>query len=392
MLKRAGASAAASARAAERHVAHDHRRRRRRGRFRGRRAARRARRSRASRSSVLHGARSSLPAPSLLMQSLRRQMRRLMVAALALAALAAPAGAQAAPHVLAVHFDAEVNPATQSYLSHQIERAAKDGYDAVVILLDTPGGLSESMRKIVQSELSSTVPVVVYVWPQGARAASAGVWIGQAADILAMAPQTNIGSSTPISSSGQDIAKDLRKKVVNDAAASLRSLAKSHGRNAEWADKAVREASNLTAQEALDQNVIDLMAPTLPALLEQDRRPQDGAARLRPRHGGRGGDPRRAGVPHAAALDADRPEHPLAALPRGDRRDRLRGDAPGRRAARRARRGLAADGALRLLGASDQLGGRRARPARDRAARDRRARDDARRADPLRASSAWRSG
>ena len=196
-------------------------------------------------------------------------MRRLIVAALALAALAAPAGAQAAPHVLAVRFDAEVNPATQSYLSHQIERASKDGYDAVVILLDTPGGLSESMRKIVQSELSSKVPVVVYVWPQGARAASAGVWIGQAADILAMAPQTNIGSSTPISSSGQNIGKDLRRKVVNDAAASLRSLAKSHGRNAKWADKAVRQASNLTAQEALQQNVIDLMAPTLPALLRK---------------------------------------------------------------------------------------------------------------------------
>ncbi len=197
-------------------------------------------------------------------------MRRLLVAAILLAALAVTSAAAAAqPRVLAVHFDAEVNPATQSYLSDRIERAGKDGYDAVVILLDTPGGLSESMRKIVQSELASKIPVIVYVSPAGARAASAGVWIGQAADVLAMAPQTNIGSSTPIDSSGGNLGSDLRRKVVNDAAASLRSLAKTHGRNAAWADKAVRQASNLTADEALQQNVIDLTAPSLPALLRK---------------------------------------------------------------------------------------------------------------------------
>jgi membrane-bound serine protease (ClpP class) len=193
-------------------------------------------------------------------------MRKFLVA-LGLAALLAPATAAAAPRVLAVHFDAEVNPATQGYLNHQIDRAREGGYDAVVILLDTPGGLSESMRKIVQKELSSRVPVIVYVSPEGARAASAGVWFGQSADILGMAPQTNIGSSTPIDSSGQDIGGDLHRKVVNDAAASLRALAKSHGRNAEWADSAVRKASNLTASEALAQNVVDVVAPTLPALL-----------------------------------------------------------------------------------------------------------------------------
>jgi membrane-bound serine protease (ClpP class) len=192
---------------------------------------------------------------------------RALLAAVAFVALALPSAAAAAPRVLAIHFDAEVNPATQSYLDHQLDRAADGHYDAAVILLDTPGGLSESMRKIVQAELASPVPVVVYVTPEGARAASAGVWIGQAADILAMAPQTNIGSSTPIESSGQNIARDLRRKVVNDAAASLRTLAKSHGRNAKWADRAVREASNLTASEARAQNVVDLVAPTLPALL-----------------------------------------------------------------------------------------------------------------------------
>jgi membrane-bound serine protease (ClpP class) len=193
-------------------------------------------------------------------------MKALLVV-VAFAALALPSAAAAAPRVLAIHFDQEVNPATQSYLSHQLDRASKGDYAAAVILLDTPGGLSDSMRKIVQDELASRVPVVVYVSPEGARAASAGVWIGQAADILAMAPQTNIGSSTPIDSSGQDIGKDLRRKVVNDAAASLRSLAKTHGRNAKWADRAVREASNLTASEALAQNVVDLVEPSLPALL-----------------------------------------------------------------------------------------------------------------------------
>jgi membrane-bound serine protease (ClpP class) len=109
--------------------------------------------------------------------------------------------------------------------------------------------------------------VVVYVAPGGARAASAGVWISQAADVLAMAPETNIGSSTPINGNGTNISSDLRRKVVNDAAASLRSLAKSHGRNAAWADAAVRRASNKTAGEALRLNIIDLVSPSLPALL-----------------------------------------------------------------------------------------------------------------------------
>ena len=125
------------------------------------------------------------------------------------------------------------------------------------------------MRKIVQRELSLRIPVIVYVSPNGARAASAGVWISEAADVLAMAPSTNIGSSTPIQGNGTNIGSDLRRKVVNDAAASLRGLAKSHGRNAQWADAAVRKASNLSAQEALEQNVIDMIAPTLPALLNK---------------------------------------------------------------------------------------------------------------------------
>lgn len=171
--------------------------------------------------------------------------------------------------MLAIHFEFEVNPVTSSYLDHQLDRAQKDGYNAAVIILDTPGGLSESMRTIVKNELGSKIPVIVYVSPPGARAASAGVWIGMAADELAMAPTTNIGSSTPINGNGANLGSDLRRKVLNDAAASLRGLAKFHGRNQVWADLAVRKGSNLSADEALRRNVIDDLAPNLPALLKK---------------------------------------------------------------------------------------------------------------------------
>jgi membrane-bound serine protease (ClpP class) len=189
------------------------------------------------------------------------------LAALLLCATASATTSQ--PRVLAVQFDNDVNPVTQDYVNDQIERANREHYDAVVILLDTPGGLSSSMQKIYKAELASKVPVIVYVSPPGSRAASAGVWISQAADVLAMAPNTNIGSSTPIDVGGGNIQSDLRRKVVNDAAASLRELARSHGRNVAWADAAVRKASNLGATEALRKNVIDVMAPTLPALLDK---------------------------------------------------------------------------------------------------------------------------
>ena len=198
-------------------------------------------------------------------------MKRLLLAVfflvLALPAGAAAGGAPAQPRVMAIHFTADVDPVTQDWLNHELGQAAAQGYSAAVIVLDTPGGLEESMRKIVARELSLKIPVIVYVAPAGARAASAGVWISQAADLLAMAPQTNIGSSTPINGNGSNIGSDLRRKVVNDAAASLRGLAKSHGRNAKWADAAVRKASNLTAEEALQMNVIDVISPSLPALL-----------------------------------------------------------------------------------------------------------------------------
>jgi len=196
---------------------------------------------------------------------------RALLAALGLAlVVAASAGAATSgKRVLAIKFgpDLEVNPVTQDYLTSKLSKAAADHYDAAVILLDTPGGLSSSMKTIYTAELNAKLPVIVYVAPDGARAASAGVWIAQAADVLAMAPTTNIGSSTPIDSSGANLGSDLRRKVINDAAASLTALAAAHHRNTTWPGVAVRKASNLTAEQALKMNVIDVVAPSLPALL-----------------------------------------------------------------------------------------------------------------------------
>jgi len=195
-------------------------------------------------------------------------VKRLLLAVFLLALAACPAASAAGgTRVLAIHFATDVNPVTQDWLNHELDVAQNGGYAAAVIVLDTPGGLEDSMRKIVQKELSLRIPVVVYVSPAGARAASAGVWISEAADVLAMAPDTNIGSSTPIQGNGQNIGSDLRRKEINDAAASLRGLAATHHRNAQWADSAVRVASNLTDTEALRRHVIDVVAPSLPALL-----------------------------------------------------------------------------------------------------------------------------
>jgi membrane-bound serine protease (ClpP class) len=197
--------------------------------------------------------------------------RALLVVLASLAFVGGAAGANSHPRVLAITFgpDLEINPVTQDYLTSELSRAANDHYDAAVILLDTPGGLSTSMKTIYQAELASKVPVIVYVSPEGSRAASAGVWVSQAADVLAMTPTSNIGSSTPIDSSGQNLGSDLRRKVINDAVASLTALAKANHRNTKWPARAVRVASNLTAQQALQMNVIDFVAPTLPALLRK---------------------------------------------------------------------------------------------------------------------------
>jgi membrane-bound serine protease (ClpP class) len=150
--------------------------------------------------------------------------------------------------VLAVEFENDVNPVTEDYLADAIERGEREDVAAVVIVMDTPGGLSSSMRGIVKAILAAEVPVVVYVAPPGSSADSAGAVIGMASDVLAMAPQTNIGSSTPISISGEDIGDDLRRKIVNDAAAYIGELAREHGRNVREARRMVTVGSNLGAR------------------------------------------------------------------------------------------------------------------------------------------------
>jgi membrane-bound serine protease (ClpP class) len=197
---------------------------------------------------------------------------RALLVVFAVLVLAGAAGAATSqPRVLAIRFgpDLEINPVTKDYVTHQLSRAASDGYDAAVILLDTPGGLSTSMKTIYTAELNAKLPVIVYVSPNGARAASAGVWVSEAADVLAMAPTSNIGSSTPIEGNGQNLGSDLRRKVINDAVASLTALAAAHHRNTTWPAKAVRVASNLTSTQALRMHVVDFIAPSLPALLNR---------------------------------------------------------------------------------------------------------------------------
>jgi membrane-bound serine protease (ClpP class) len=186
---------------------------------------------------------------------------------LALVTPAGAAGATERPRVLAVEFAGAVNPVSQDFIVGAIERAGREGHDAVVLLTDTPGGLDSSMREIIKAELAADVPVVLYVHPPGSRAASAGVFLAMAADVVAMAPQTNIGSSTPIAVTGEEIPEDVRAKVVNDAAAYIRALAEEHGRNGDWAESAVRDGSNLPAREALERNVIEFVVPDLETLL-----------------------------------------------------------------------------------------------------------------------------
>jgi membrane-bound serine protease (ClpP class) len=200
------------------------------------------------------------------------RLRGLLVVAAAATAAALGVAAQAAdstPRVLVAEFENDVNPVTQDYLLEAIERAGDEGYGAVVIEMDTPGGLSSSMRAIVKGILAADVPVIVYVAPSGASADSAGAVIGMAADVLAMAPQTNIGSSTPVSVGGEDISRDLRRKIVNDAAAYIGELAREHGRNVALARQMVTRAINLGAREALAKNVVDVVAADYRDLFRQ---------------------------------------------------------------------------------------------------------------------------
>src|SRR3982075_4188955 len=188
----------------------------------------------------------------------------------ALFALAAmlPAHALAAtPHVERADLTGDINTITASYIATAVDRANSDHADALLVVLNTPGGISTSMDDIVTSLLNSKVPVIVYVYPSGARAASAGLFVAQAADVLAMAPGTNIGSAHPIQATGADLTGDLGAKVLNDAVTRVKNLASMHGRNADWAEQAVRNSVNINAEEAGKLHVADLEVADPAALM-----------------------------------------------------------------------------------------------------------------------------
>ncbi len=162
-----------------------------------------------------------------------------------------------------------ITPATADFISKSIEQAVKNRAECLVIQMDTPGGLDMSMRDIIKDIMNADIPVVVYVAPSGARAASAGVFITLAADIAAMAPGTNIGAAHPVAVGGGKMDRTMADKVVNDAVAYIQSIAEKKGRNVKWAEQAVRESVSITEKEALKIKVIDLIAKDLTDLLEK---------------------------------------------------------------------------------------------------------------------------
>jgi len=191
----------------------------------------------------------------------------LAAAAVVFACSSAPDAPRGAVHVLTAN--GTVNPVMQRYIDRGIDDAEEREASAVVLRLDTPGGLSSSMDKIDQRIINSDVPVITYVWPQGGQAASAGTFITYASHVAAMAPGTVIGSATPIDASGEDIEGDLGNKVKENAAAKIREYAELRGRNAEFGEAAVLEGESLSATEAADQNVVNFVAEDLDDLLQQ---------------------------------------------------------------------------------------------------------------------------
>jgi membrane-bound serine protease (ClpP class) len=172
-----------------------------------------------------------------------------------------------AVHVLT--WDGDVNPVMQRYFKRGLESAVDSKARAVVLRLDTPGGFDSSMRDIIKRIQASPVPVIVYVSPSGGRAASAGTYILMASHVATMAPSTTIGAATPIDASGSDIEGDLGRKVLNDAVAYIRGLAQQHGRNADWAEKAVREGVAINTDEAVQIKAVDFSSGSLDDVIKQ---------------------------------------------------------------------------------------------------------------------------
>jgi membrane-bound serine protease (ClpP class) len=180
----------------------------------------------------------------------------------------APSGLSSEGEVMIIDLVGAISPGSAAFLERGIEEAEEREVHLVIIRLDTPGGLGSSMRTMVKSILNSSVPVVVYVAPKGAGAASAGVMITVAAHVAAMAPGTNIGAASPVTVGGGEIQGTMSTKVMNDMASYGRGIAKDKGRNAEWVEKAIREAVSITAREAEKMKVVDLVAENLEELLE----------------------------------------------------------------------------------------------------------------------------
>jgi len=196
----------------------------------------------------------------------------LVAAALSLAAPDAPSVAPGAPRVLTLEIRGPITGGTAEYVAAGLAKARAGGYAALAIALDTPGGALDATREIVQAMLGSQVPILVWVGPAGARAGSAGVFLTLAADVAAMHPTSNIGAAHPVTGSGRDVAeeagKDMAKKVENDTAAFARSVAAARGRNADWAEKAVRESAAITSTDAVKERVVDFTAAELKLAIE----------------------------------------------------------------------------------------------------------------------------
>ncbi len=203
----------------------------------------------------------------------RRPLRVLALLMLGLgigSALLSGCGSDNPPGALHVSSMAqEIGPVSANFVDRALDRAERQDAVAWILMMDTPGGLISSTDDIVQRILAAEIPVVVFVSPAGARAASAGTFITLAGHVAAMAPNTQIGAAHPIAGSGEDIDGDLRDKVTNDAAADIRGIAKHRGRNEEWAEEAVRNSVSITGDEAVELNVVDLVAADLDDLITQ---------------------------------------------------------------------------------------------------------------------------
>ena len=170
-------------------------------------------------------------------------------------------------HIKILRIEESINPGTAAFLARGAKQAVEEDAVLLVVELDTPGGLVTSMRTMIKTIMNVPIPVVVFVSPSGAQAASAGVFVVMAADIAAMAPGTNIGAAHPVVAGGKDMDETMNTKVVNDLVAFIKSIATRRGRNAEWAEEAVRKSVSITAEEALKLKVIDLVARDVDELL-----------------------------------------------------------------------------------------------------------------------------